>query len=111
MQQREANFGISRFCLDSLTGNFEGFTNGDSWNGWACPYFERAIAQTVLEASVANGYVWSYDAERDSFVVRSADDPEDYEPEEFQGVTVEIDGEALKLYPVGAYAWIWEECE
>jgi hypothetical protein len=26
---------------------YEGYTNGNHWNGWACPYFTRQIAEQI----------------------------------------------------------------
>jgi hypothetical protein len=104
-------FYSTRFCLDALNADFDGYANGTTWNGWACPYFSRDVAEAVLEASTANGYQWLYDGDRDTYVVRSIDDPDGYEPEQFPGQTVEINGKEVKVYPIGAYSWIWEECE
>ncbi len=32
----------TRFELFGSEGTFEGFTKGDHWNGWECPFFTRA---------------------------------------------------------------------
>lgn len=98
------------FVIDSIPDvTFEGYTDGDTWNGWACPYFEKSEAERVLEASQANHYSWSYDSEQDAFIVRSEDDPEEYEPEVFGAVkrNVEDNGQ-VTVYGIGAYSWIWE---
>jgi len=96
------------FTLDTLDGLvFNGYSTGEMWNGWEYPYFERDEAENVLRASEANNYYWHYDAEADAFVVRSAEDPEDYEPEVFSGVKVEIDGKEMILYGIGANTWTW----
>lgn len=29
---------------------YEGYTNGNHWNGWACPYFTREAADEIAEA-------------------------------------------------------------
>lgn len=26
---------------------YEGYTNGNHWNGWACPYFTREVADQI----------------------------------------------------------------
>lgn len=98
------------FVIDSIPDAiFAGYTDDDTWNGWACPYFEKSEAERVLQASKANHYVWSYDAEQDAFIVRSEDDPEDYEPEVFQAVNRNVEGSGeTKVYGIGAYSWIWE---
>ena len=53
-------FVNSSFTIDSIPEQmFEGYSDGDTWNGWACPYFERMVAEKVLRASEANGYRWT----------------------------------------------------
>lgn len=102
-------FRRAQFSITSLAGSvFEGFTDGNTWNGWACPYFTRKVAVKVLEASRNNGYLWSYDAEADAFVVRHRDDPEDFQPERFDGFHINLDNEEFAVYSIGAYSWIWE---
>lgn len=101
----------TRFCIDSLENEtFEGFTDGSDWNGWACPYFTRQVAETVLKASEKNGYKYSYDEQNDAFVVTNIEDPEDYEPEVFAAVKLSVEGEEITTYGIGAYYWIWETC-
>jgi len=34
---------------------FPGYTKGDTWNGWACPYFERKVAEEIVDMKIANG--------------------------------------------------------
>lgn len=101
-------FTSVRFSMDALEGVFEGFTNGDTWNGWACPYFEQSTAKQVLEASEVNGYRWTFDDARDVFSIRSKEDPEDYGPEEFAGLDITLSGNSIRVYPIGAFSWTWE---
>jgi len=104
------NLRNATFVIESIPEEtFQGYTDNDTWNGWACPYFKKSEAERVLRASEANRYIWSYDTQQDAFVVRSEDDPEDYEPEEFKAVkrTLEGGGE-VTVYGIGAYSWIWE---
>jgi len=100
------------FVIDSLPSeSFEGYSNGDNWNGWACPFFNQETAERVLRASERNNYTWQYDEQADAFIVRSSDDPVDYEPEVFTATKVQIDEKSLMLYGIGAYSWIWEAAE
>lgn len=48
-----------------------------------------------------------YDAKRDAFVVEMVSGEGEKELEEYFGVEVED----VRLYPVGAFNWIWEETE
>lgn len=94
----------SEFTLESLPGRtFKGFTNGESWNGWACPYFEFDTAVLIKNAHNELGLLDAYyDEEKDSFVFEFPDETENYKAEEIN---------VRKLYPIGNGSWIWEESE
>ena len=107
----EYNIIKTQFCMDVLPGEYDGFTRGDLWNGWECPIFEKAVAETILKDITSNGYSWKYNPEEDAFLVQHEDDPNDYEPEIFAAEQVVLDnGDVRNLYAIGAYAWIWEKC-
>jgi hypothetical protein len=99
----------SKFYLDAEPDVIhEGYTKGDTWNGFSCPYFETDVAKDVAEQYVriheddGSGRTAEYDPEREVFRF--------YEPvyDEWDEVKpVEVDG--LKLYPIGAYSWSWSE--
>lgn len=101
-------FRESYFCSDAADVRFHGYTNGDTWNGFACPYFEYDEAVRVLEAL---GNKWTYDGQLKVFLVFNEADPPDYEPEEFYAVEIEIDDKKIEVYGIGAYSWAWGVCE
>lgn len=105
------NLHREKFVIDSIPGiHFEGYSAGDTWNGWACPYFEKAEAERVLKASEKNGYEWTYDPEADVYLVTCNDDPSEYEPERFSSTRRNAeDGKEIVVYGIGAYSWIWEK--
>ena len=99
----------------------DGFTTGDLWNGWDCPFFTLAQAERVIE--VMNGYfyipghpeetctLW-YDPERDAI---GEFDPH-YAEEEDSGITYygarEVSLPRLgltKVYDIGSFVWVWQE--
>ena len=97
---------LTRFKNDALGfDSFEGYTKGENWNGWDCPYFTFEQAQRVLQTynqlrsitGEAQGY---YDAGADAFIFPAEDEPEIYNA---------ITSENEKYYPVGAFCWIWEK--
>ena len=109
---RGVTYRSARFVVDGIEEEFAGFTAGDFWNGWACPVFTRQVAEQVLAASETNGYRWQYNPASNAFEVRHEDDPEDYEPQIFNGVTVTFeDGHSIDVYAIGAYSWTWTEAE
>jgi hypothetical protein len=96
-----------RFELFCVKGPFEGFTTGDNWNGWACPYFTLEEGLRLVEAWKAPveysglGPAW-YDAGNDVFEFTIEDQTDSFGPEVVDG---------MKLYPIAAHGCCWEESE
>lgn len=107
-QPSMADLHPGRFVIDGVDGVFAGFTRGESWNGWAVPYFTLAEALRVAEGYAAqpagpDGQALAeHDAERS--LIRLYD-PSNGEWDEYG--PVEMEGH--QLYPVGAQGWTWEE--
>lgn len=103
------NMRQSTFMLDALGERaFEGFTVGDSWNGWATPLFTFEQAQRIVAAWQEQGWEARYDEAKDAFVFSINQDFETGQSDKFEEFApVERDGR--KLYPVGAFAWTWED--
>jgi hypothetical protein len=91
----------SKFSIESLPGQiFEGFTTGEDWNGWACPYFAFEEACRIVEAhNKSNELPAVYDENKDTFIFEFPDEPEEYTAEQING---------QKLYGIGTGGWIWE---
>ena len=112
-----AGFRPGRFTIDGLPGTYNGYTRGETWNGWAVPYFSLDIARRVAgdyaaqPAGLDGQPEAEYDADRD--LVRLYD-PSSGEWDEYGRVEID-DGTGYGLrvfYPVGAHYWTWEEaCE
>ena len=100
----------SEFYLDvDPETTFQGYTTGDRWNGWACPYFEKDVAEKIAEHYTElhrydneDEYWAEYVSAEDAFAFH---DDQGEEPRMFG--PVEIDD--TKLYPIGAYCWTWAE--
>jgi len=80
-----------------------GYTTGARWNGWACPYFERSIADEIARQTP---YL-SYNEATDSYILAAVGD---YDEASFKGVDVRVAGtRAVKhVYPIGAGDWTWD---
>lgn len=92
----------AKFSIDTLGDKvFEGYTQGEKWNGWACPYFTYEQAERVVQAHCEIGLKAWYDAASDafSFEISASDEIDSFLGEDIEG---------KKLYPVGANCWIWE---
>lgn len=107
MPLHQAQFSIDSIGEDVL---LNGFTNGETWNGWDCPYFTFEQAHIVVEAFNASQRTGGeevkahYDAELDAFCFffESSGENDIFSAEE-------IDGN--KYYPIGAGCWIWESAD
>jgi len=99
---------------------FRGYTFGDTWNGWACPYLPKESADDlarITHAALAlsedrDGFNdLTYDAAKDAYIETPFGGPTEDDPGvEWQAETLPLaDGTVAKLYPVGSHSWIWEE--
>ena len=105
----------ARFEIDGL-GTYEGYHRGDSWNGWACPAFERAEAERIAADFHAqltpNGlFEAGYDTDADSFYFLDPDDDPNEGPIHFAAETIDVGGVRTRVYPVGARYWTWWEVD
>lgn len=95
------------FVLDAFEDEqFEGYTTGETWNGFACPYLTFESAQRLMAVLSAEGQTAFYDAAADQFVCAEEDYEDD--PDRYGAASVEGIG---KLYPVGTRVWTWAEVE
>jgi hypothetical protein len=97
-------FRSTRFVLSDSEAVFEGWTDGRLWNGWAMPRFEKGEAERLVRwLGEGQG---RYDGAQDAFVTRAHCG----EDEIWRAETVIIsDGSAVKVYPIGAGSWVWDE--
>jgi len=103
-EKAAALFRKGRFTLADGEAAFDGWSNGELWNGWSMPRFEKGEAERVL-ARLGDRNA-RFDGERDAFVTMSQDGEEEVWP---VAVIAIADGSRVKAYPVGAGAWTWEE--
>lgn len=94
------------FSIETVQGPYTGWTTGEVWNGWACPYFEievaRRVAADYASANAAEGATAEFDENTNAFRFL---DPVQGEWEVYEGF--EEDGRML--YPIGTQYWTWTE--
>lgn len=95
----------SLFTIGGFDGIFEGYTDGKHWNGWACPWFTKEVAEQIMRANNESycgvAYQMQYNEKQDAFIRVE----EDNEPYVVKGY--DIDG--LHLYPIGNMCWVWDD--
>lgn len=85
----------------------KGYTNGSTWNGWACPYFNLENANKIKDQfSEYDGSIMLYDGKKDTFYYKIGGEEI---MEEWTGEDIEVDGGKIHVYPIGAYCWVWDE--
>lgn len=81
-EKRQLIWKRSKFCIEGIDGNFEGWTDKRLWNGWETPRFEFAVAQRFIAAlNQSEAY---YDSSRDAFITKSPDGEEAWAAEMLQ---------------------------
>lgn len=108
-------FRRSRFEIAHVQGPYDGFTRGETWNGWAVPYFEKEVALQIAEdynrvskdlgGNVAGAFA-QYDEEEDAFLFYdSVNEGEVY----YSACIIFLRGREVTTYPIGTREWTWEE--
>lgn len=104
-EDRETGLAWKEAKFDIEGGpKFKGWHRGDNWNGWACPYFEKAEAEKILR-KMEGWEIARYNEKADAFEFGSSEDEDELDV--YKGEDVEINGKKMHLYPIGAYCWVW----
>ena len=97
-------FRKGQFVLSGYREAFAGWTDGQACQGWAAPRFEFEEARRLL--------AWMYpqdaqfDADRNAFVTPS----DEGKMEAWAAESIRTaDGSEITVYPIGAFAWCWQE--
>lgn len=105
----QTTFTKSKFEIDD-TPQFEGYTAGHSWNGWDCPYFTKEVANQIAEfMENDNNMHFYYQENFDRYIILFTHDTVVEEPEVYEGTTITVDGEEIKVYPLGNGSWCWTD--
>lgn len=88
---------------------YEGYTNEDHWNGWACPWFTYDVAKEIMHEYNAHcdGNYMVYSSREDMFAIVQ----DNGDIEEFKGEDIQTEDGVLHLYPIGTACWIWDDAE
>jgi len=98
---------------DSPLLRFAGYTRGQYWNGWACPYFPKETADAVIASMNTLGEDENprirYDPAQDAYVSEDPHFPG--EPTIWAGEDLETTEGKKRVYAIGAFSLIWDEVE
>ena len=99
------------FAIDDLF-EVEGYSIGQTWNGWAVPYFTKSQVEKVKEALTKSGLTpWvRWKTEEDGTIVVQSTSPYDDEPDDIWSPQT-IDGVDEPVWCIGGFAWVWEAFE
>ena len=93
-----------RFGFDSEAEYpYVGYTSGQRWNGWECPWFELDEAQQIVADCSHAGS--KYNPDKDCFEQRDYADDEVYA---LPAQSILVDGKYIRVYIV-VDEWCWEE--
>lgn len=106
----------SHFTCEGMGVVLPGYTNGQRWNGWQVPAFEKAAVDILMAETNAPDFVihaWK-EGEPATLVFEDMQEKqlgspvEDYRTE-YAPVEIEVDGIKVTTYPFGD-GWCWDEC-
>lgn len=97
-----------RFEIEGLDGQYDGFSRGESWNGFAVPYFSfheacRIARDYAAQPAGIDGQPESH-VDEGRAVIRLFE-PSCGEWDEYEAV--DVGGQSL--YPIGTNVWTWSE--
>ncbi|WP_291566906.1 MULTISPECIES: hypothetical protein [unclassified Clostridium] len=83
-----------------------GYTNGETWNGWECPYFTKQEADKIISYCVENEIKAYFDISRDTYYIETSDVLEAY-----KGHDIVYNNKTLHVYGIGSCVWCWTKVE
>lgn len=99
----------SQFSINDGKTYHDGFTLGELWNGWACPYFEHEVCRNIMQEinklseETQSGERLLYDDKKDVFIYEVDNEVND----EYRSMCILYNQEVRVVYPLGAYGWVW----
>lgn len=91
--------------LASLDGGpeYAAYSNGERWNGWACPYIEHEQVVRLAESLLPYCEL-VYHPEDNTWRVVQGEDEDVYGE-----TTIEVDDQTVHVFGIGAGSWCWDE--
>lgn len=139
LEEIAGSFTIEHFDFDEWKSTIPGWTNGDRWNGWGCPHFEREVIQQAIddgrfgdgtyyeviildEGALAVQALFGmlpsdHDWSEVIAMLKAGEEVYDHEigrdvrvqAEFFPTATITVDRREIETYPLGAGSWCWNQ--
>jgi len=87
---------------------FQGWTRGETWNGWACPRFERDAALRIV-ASMNDELPDTMAYDDATMVITYIPDGDLDAKDEWLPELLETAEGPRFVYAIGAWAWVWDD--
>lgn len=100
------NYTKTVFQVDGLDGKFEGWTNGETWNGWETPSFEQDVMADIYDECLRNGYKGEFNGETKNHELTFI---EDGSIDLIQRHKVNINGKVKEMFYIEN--WTWQKAE
>ncbi|MNU41415.1 hypothetical protein D3C71_301440 [compost metagenome] len=134
-----STYAIEHFDFDEWETTIPAWTNGDRWNGWGCPHFERDVIKQAIDdgligdgnfvdailfddgaltlqantGTLPAGHDWSEVVA----LLKAGEEIYDHEvvpgvkiqAEFFPTATIVVGGREIETYPLGAGSWCWNQ--
>lgn len=85
--------------------SYPAFSDGQTWNGWAIPYFTHATGMEL----VADLPCLSYNVEKDAFITLDENEPDNEQEILFTAEVITVEGVDVKVYSIGGQSWCWDQ--
>ena len=87
------------FSIDGSDNTYEGYTLGQTWNGFDCPYFSLSQALKIVSDMDCLQF--------DDRMINIIDNTYTEEVENIEPCVLETVDGGLIVYPIGLNAWCW----
>lgn len=88
---------------------YEGYhIDSERWNGWARPYFEKAIAELIAHNFSASDYEIVYDKYTDCYICKNIENGRVVETETIEKIVIDTKDGKKEVYDFGWVGWTWD---
>ncbi len=103
------NYEKKYFSIDNSNKYYLGYYIPDkNWNGWAMPYFEKSIAESIINGVTTNDFQIVYDKYTDCYVCNVPENDRVVESYIIEKKVIDTKEGKKEVYDFGSVGWIWD---